>query len=347
MAQTYDYIVGSYGEETEDTIHWLSFNAKENKFKQVSATNGIMNPSFVTVDHNDQYVFAVSELVEGEVVSYKINHETKTLTELSRQPTLGGPCFVEVMPNNKFLLTANFANGSIVVHPIKNGVLDAYTDYENYMKEAEQLDQDASHVHAIRHIPETDLFIATDLGLNRLCIYHITDQGEIRKVNDVTLPDHSGPRHIDFHPDKKIIYVVNEFNSTVCIYSYNEKATKIELKQVIRTIDKGFEGDNYGADIHVTSSGEYVLVSNRGHHSITSYLVEDDGRLKEVDNYKLQGEWPRNFTIIPNDEYVLVANEHSDSIEVLTLTAKGNLIKTDNIQTIRKPVCLQVLNARK
>lgn len=348
MSKDIDYLVGSYGTEEEPTIHWIRFNQHKESFSKVCAVKGILNPSFLTTDQNDKYLFAVSELAEGEVVSYEIDYEKEELIEISRQPTLGGPCFVEVTEDNKFLLTANFGNGSVIVHPIKEGKLQKHTDYINYMDEAKSKGYESSNVHAIRYVPHTKTFIATDLGANCIRFYKLSKLGELEEVNYITLPAGSGPRHVDFHPEKNNLYIVNEFNSTVCVYRYNENATHVEHVQTIKTIDdKQFKEENYCADIHVTQSGNYVLASNRGHHSITSFKIEEDGSLKEVMNYKLKGDWPRNFTITQDDQFVIVANEHTNDLELLILDGSGKLSTTDTTYNIQKPVCLKLFNKSK
>lgn len=345
---TFDLFVGTYGEAEEETIHWLTFNNVTGSLSEKAAVKGIVNPSFVTVDPTNKFVYAVSEVDAGEIVSYQINEAEQTLTELNRQETKGGPCFVEVTPDNEFALTANFGGGSVIVHPLNtDGTLKEASDYLHYASLAEQLQVASSNVHAIRHIPNTALYIATDLGLNRLFIYQLTSDGKLEEINHVDLPEGSGPRHIDFHPNKQVFYIINEHNSTICTYSYDADGKTVELIQVITTVPSDFAGTNYCADIHITPSGKYVYGSNRGHHSITAFKVLADGTLQEISNHLLKGEWPRNFAIVPNEQFVLVANEHSDTIEIYEISVNGSLIATNEQFSVKKPVCLSFTNVDK
>lgn len=341
--KTYDVFVGSYGSEKEKTIHWLTFNAVEGILEKISSTKGVHNPSFLTVNRNKTHLYAVSEVEQGEVIAYNINQENKRLEEVNRQPTYGSPCFVELGPDETYIFTANYGGGSYIVRPInRDGSLGTSTDFTSYQSTAEKV-QKTSNIHTIRYIPGTNSYIATDLGLNTLYLYEWNEQiGTLTQTNEIRMPNGSGPRHIAFHPFKKFFYVVNELNSTVSVYMYG-KNMDVQPIQHISTIPAHFSGDNYCADIHITPSGNYLHVSNRGHHSITTFQVMDDGKIRILSIHRLKGEWPRNFVISPDGNFLLVANEHTNDITILKTSANGSLHDTENCLFVRKPTCINIV----
>lgn len=336
--QFYDIFVSCYGTSEEDTIHWLTLNRNNFQIEHKHSFNGIENPSYITFNRLKNRLYAVSEVEQGEVVSFHVDDVNKKIVELNRQPTKGGPCYLEVSEDERYLLTANYGGGSIIVHELNdNGEIERETDYKRYDKHGK------SHIHIIRKLPTSNHYIATDLGLNKLYFYRLDmETGQLIDVNDVVLPTNSGPRHIEFHPYLNIIYVVNEFNSKVLVYRYDEKLNDIHLLQSIGTIPDTFVKKNYGADIHVTTDGKYLYVSNRGHDSITSYMVEVDGKLSMIAQTNSVGNWPRNFTISPDDQHLFVANEHSNNIVPMKVLPDGNVQQILNTINTNRPVCLQV-----
>jgi len=334
MQDTFNLFVGSYGEESEETIHWLIFNSRTEQITENFVVNGIKNPSFVTVDNTNSHVYAVSEVEAGEVAAYKI--EDNKLVALNRQETKGAPCFLE--KTNNHLFTANFGNGSVIVHPVdQDGGLQAYTDYHAYNNEQ----KNGSHIHTIRHIPQTNYYVATDLGYNQLVFYSFEEQeGRLQEECIVALPAGAGPRHIAFHPNQEILYVVNEHDSTICTFSYQTSERKVIQKQVVSTIPEDFIGTTHGAHIVITKDGRHVYASNRGHHSIALFEVLKNGNLQLVEIYKLKGEWPRHFTLSPKEDFLLVANEHTDTIELFKRHGNGTLDAVETSYHIKKPVCL-------
>src|SRR5699024_946980 len=212
------------------------------------------------------------------------------------------------------------------------------TDFKEYNSSG------LSHIHTIRKVPNTTKYVATDLGLNQLYFYEFDSQtSKLVLLKTLEAPKGSGPRHIAFHPFKNLIYVVNEYNSTVLTYAYDKPIQHVHLIQELPTLPSDFTKDNYGADIHVTPSAKYVYVSNRGHHSITEYEVLQNGKLSFVGCTSTKGDWPRNFTIIPNEQYILVANEHTNNIVVMKILKDGGLKYTGQQISIKKPVCLRVV----
>lgn len=344
MANKYDVFIGSYGNENEETIYWLNFDPEVGKLIKVSAISGIDNPSFVLLNHAKTHLYAVSEVDEGEVISYLVDYQNKSLTELNRQPTKGGPCFLEIDKSDRYLFTANYGGGSVIVHPLaEDGTIQADSDFIDYGSEAKKVGL-TSHVHAIKNIPNTNKYVATDLGLDKLYVYELDSvNGKLNELQIIDTPKNGGPRHLEFHEERKMMYILNQDDSTVLVYSYDEADENFKRRQVLPALLDDFEGVNYGADIHLTESGKYLYVSNRGHHSITAYEVIGDGTLEPVSNSCSVGDWPRNFAISPEATHILVANEHTDEINVMTIREDGSMKDTGNKICIPKPVCVNVV----
>lgn len=338
MTTNYNVIIGSYGPEENETIHWLKFDPITQNFTKISATTGIENPSFLIVNHQKTHVYAVSEVDEGEVVSYEIDYEHNVLRELNRQPTKGGPCFLAADEHDRYLLTANYGGGSVIVHPLLvDGQIGSYTYFHEYGSDHEPV----AHAHAIKNIPDTSLFVVTDLGRDALYVCELDDQnGKLKRVTELKTTKGAGPRHIAFHPEFNRMYLLNQDDSTVLVYSYHSNDRTFEQLQVVSTLLEPFSGTNYGADIHLSICKQFLYVSNRGHHSMTAYQILPDGQLEPIAHTPSGGEWPRNFAVVPNDKHVIVANEHTDNLAVMKISSDGRLKDTGCEMSVSKPVCI-------
>lgn len=335
----YDVFVGCYGRAKDDTIHWLTFDSENGKLCQQRSFSGVDNPSFLSIYKEKNCLYAISEVDDGEVVSFAIDQQNQHIYELNRQAAKGGPCLIEVSDGGDHVLTANYGGGSLIVHKLTHrGSILKETDFKDYNASG------SSHIHTIRHIPGTPYYIAADLGLDRLYVYTFDRQtSQLMPQQTVDVPQNSGPRHIAFHPHGNVLYVVSEFRSTILVYAYDDAMTNMHLLQELSTLPRDFRQENYGADIHVTPSGKYVYVSNRGHHSITGYKVLANGKLAIIGYTSTQGKWPRNFTITPDEKYLIVANEQSNHIVVMKILHDGHLQYTQHQFNLNKPVCLQVM----
>lgn len=106
----------------------------------------------------------------------------------------------------------------------------------------------------------------------------------------------------------------------------------LRLVQSISTIPSAFPTTmNTCGRICVHKSGRFVVVSNRGHQSITVYRVKSKGprrgELQTVKNFHTRGETPRHFQFDNSGQYLLVANQDTDSIAVFNFNLSNGELK--------------------
>ena len=92
-----------------------------------------------------------------------------------------------------------------------------------------------------------------------------------------------------------------------------------------------------------TRAGKFAYTSNRGHHSIAIYTVDQStGRLTHVGNQSTFGETPRNFCIDPSGKYILAANQDTHNVVVFQIHPEtGLLTPTGSQAKIPSPVCVK------
>lgn len=345
-------LVGSYATPEEEGVKVYRFDEATGNAKYITGLKGISNPSYLTPSVDGERIYAVGE-DEGKTSTanaIRFDKEQETLTLLNSQPTDGAaPCYIQLSPSGKFVITANYFGGSITVFPLdKEGKLKPDTRLISFIGNGPDKErQNQPHVHCVEFTPDHKYLLANDLGTDQIHIFPVSEAmtdgvahsllDESKEYN-VKVEPGSGPRHICFHPNQKYAYLINEISGKVITFSY-EKG-KLNTLQYIEADTIGANGSG---DIHISPDGKFVYASNRLQaDGIAIFAVDQEKGTLTKAGYQLTDIHPRNFIITPNGRYLLVACRDSNTIQVFNrdkvtglLKDTGKSIKTD------KPVCLK------
>jgi len=223
--------------------------------------------------------------------------------------------------------------------------------------------QTSAHAHSIVLDPQ-DGTVAFVPDLGQDCVHqylfdaktgHLEHRGKI--PSDETKDGPHGPRYIEFHRELNVAYLINEMSCTVAVFKFDPSAIeKIEagesfpsLTQIqsISTVPEGFPSMyNTCGRICVDPTGRFVLVSNRGHDSITVFRIlnENDGRLTRVGWCHTRGRTPRHFAFDDSGRYLIAANQDSNSISVFDFNPSNGLLRhTGNDYVVPSPnfICVK------
>ncbi len=303
-------------------------------------------PLFLSKSVDGKYVVAINEITNndgvGTVESFFI--EKDSLVFLSRSTTGGAhPCFVSVNEEG-FVLTANYSGGNVgLLQMDKNGILSELLDVQQHQGQGTTDRQKGPHAHSACFEPGGYGIIAADLGTNELWFSKLdtTAQKFVRSEQvKLSMTPGAGPRHLVFHPNNKWIYVLNELDCTITFLIQSEDGA-YESGPSVSTLPKDYNEKNTCADIHTTSDGKFIYASNRGHNSIVVFEVNPlSGSLRLVGYESTRGNWPRNFSLSPDDNYLLVANQRSDNIVSFKRdNTTGLLAYIDQVEAL-SPVCI-------
>jgi 6-phosphogluconolactonase len=361
----YLVFVGTYtegtspGVEKSGGIYVYRMDAEDGTFSLLHATQGIVNPSFLALHPNRRFLYAVNETVQfdghpgGGVSAFSIHPQTGALTLLNQQLSQGAdPCHISVEAAGKFVLVANYSGGSLSLLPIEaDGRLRPAVEVIQHTGSGiDPHRQEGPHVHSVNLDPDNQFLITADLGLDKLVLYRLElAEGKLLHQPDleVNVQSGAGPRHLDFHPSGRFVYLINELNSTLIAYTYNPGQGRLSEIQTVPTLPQGFQGANWPADIHVAPSGRFVYGSNRLHDSLVIFAVDQaSGRLTYVGHTSTGGQTPRNFAIDPSGKFLLAANQNSGTIVVFRIDEQtGRLSPTGQILAVPSPVCIKFLEA--
>jgi 6-phosphogluconolactonase len=291
------------------------------------ATNVGQDPSFLAFDPAMKFLFAVNETDPGRVRSFAINQATGALTPINDVPSAGSiTAHLSTDRTGRWLLVANYGDtkqGTIASIPIgADGRLGAAVDTREFGL--------GSMAHQIRTDPG-NRFVYVPLkggpAVAQLVFDPATGRMKPNVPPQVAAAAGAGPRHMDFHPNGRFAYVINELDLTMTAFSYDAKTGLLRELQVLPTLPPAADKVGAsGADVHVHQTGRFLYGSNRGHNSIVIYSLGDAGRMTLVGHESRGINRPRNFTIDPTGTLMLVANQDAASVTVFRIDQnKGTL----------------------
>ncbi|MBN2030987.1 lactonase family protein [bacterium] len=349
------FYVGTYTRGESEGIYRCTMNPVSGAIQLKDVTRGVDNPSFLAVDQNQRYLYAVNETSRfegnpsGALSAFRIDRRTGSLELINQQPSHGtDPCHLIVDQSNRFALVANYSSGSASVFPIgQNGELGDSTDVVQHQgKSIHPRRQQGPHAHCITLDASNRFAFVADLGLDKIMIYRFNDtSGKLIPHVEPWCPIKAGagPRHFAFHPDGETAYVINELDSTLTVFAYDATNGMLKEMQTLSTLPEGFTGENSCAEVQVAPSGRFVYGSNRGHDSIVVFAVDPNtGYLSFVQHQSTLGRTPRHFTIDPTGRFLLAANQDSDTIVVFGVDSESGILTPTGFQIeVPVPVCLQ------
>ncbi len=292
-----------------------------------TATNVGQDPSFLAWDPAAKFLFAVNETDPGRVRSFAINQANGSLTPINDVPSMGSiTAHLSTDRTGRWLLVANYGDakqGTIASVPIApDGRLGAAVDTREFGL--------GSMAHYIGSDPG-NRFVFVPLKGGPAVAQLVFDPASGRfKPNvppQVAAAPGAGPRHLDFHPNGRFAYVINELDLTMGAFAYDAKAGLLREIQVLPTLPAA--ADKVGAstaEVVVHRSGRFLYGSNRGHNSIVIFRLGDDGRMTLVGHESRNINRPRSFTIDPTGTLMLVANQDGASVSIFRIDQnKGTL----------------------
>ena len=296
-------------------------------------------PSPAFLAQHGKFVYSVNELEQGGVSAFSLRDDG---LDFVNAVTTGGahPCHLAATAN--WLAVANYSSGSIATFRINNGAVGEPIDFAQHTGDGPNpIRQTRAHAHQTYLATDRDMLVP-DLGNDRLYWYRVDASGAFAGQPSVTqLVAGAGPRHVERHPTLPILYVINELGNTIDALECDAQ-NPMRIRQTVSTLPDGFTGTSTTAEIVVSTDGRFVYGSNRGHDSIVSFAIDDEGRLSEPHHVSTRGAQPRHFAMDPSGRWLLAANQSSDNVVVFALDdgRPGDVVCEARAP---RPVCLLFL----
>ncbi|MBJ6360545.1 lactonase family protein [Paenibacillus sp. GCM10012307] len=352
----YAYI-GSYASASGPGLLAASYDPATGKLELLQEVSGLSNPTFLDVNADDFRLYALFDVKDAEgnrtggAAAYTIDRSNGKLALINEATTTPAPtCHLVLDETNSFIIVASYHGGLIGVSELlEDGGVGSSSDLKQHHGSSVHPAQTQARAHSVFIAPGNRYAVACDLGLDKLFVYSLdAGAGKLTLKSETSVAPGSGPRHFVFHPSQPYGYAINELNSTVTAFHYDNEEGKLTELQTLSTLPEDFAGESYCADIHISPDGKFVYGSNRGHDSIVVYAVDQaSGKLNVVEYTSTLGGHPRNFGLSPDGRFLLVANRDGNNIVTFRRDEQsGKLEATGDQLAASKPVCIKFLEVR-
>ena len=308
-------------EKEKGGIYQIDFDSANGRFSDARLVAEASKPNFLTLHPHLPKLYAVASWEKSSgVIGYDISTDNN-LAEFARTANPDGPgCHIAVHPTGRFLLTAQYGGGSVALFPLdpKGKMGSPIITEHSGGAEVHGNRQNSPHPHWCGFSPCGKYALVPDLGLDQVVIYKV-DQEALRLVyhGEAIAAPGSGPRHLRFSKDGKLIYLLNELDLTVHTFAWDAKSGRASSFSIVPTLTeetKSKESFNSAAEILVHPSGSYIYSSNRGHDSITVYKTKEAGMLEVIQVQPIRGAFPRNINLDQAGSWLFACGQHSGTI---------------------------------
>jgi 6-phosphogluconolactonase len=257
----------------------------------------------------------------NSLASYAIDRNTGKLKHVSSVslPKGENAAFVGTDRTGRWLISASYSGGKVVVHEIDKGKIKSppvQTVTTAVTAHAFATDPDNFWVFVPHVTPNAIFQFRLDANTGMLTDFGKAAGGAPK----------AGPRHLAWHPTRKMAFSSDETGNSITAYHFNSKEG-LKPHQTLSTLPTDFKGKNTTAEVKVHPSGKFAWVSNRGHDSLAGFKIDDKGDLTAIGQTPTE-KTPRSFEIDPDGRYVFGAGEGSGKLAVFRVdTDKGSLTR--------------------
>lgn len=253
------------------------------------------------------------DAAEPRFETYRVDSASGRLQRISVIKAPGRMSFITVDRGGTFLLGASVANSLISSHRIGDDgcVEEAPVEVREVPSKAHQVTTDRTNRFAF--VPN----LGGDI-VQQLMFDAGTGRFSDNAPSAVSLPAGAGPRHVAHHPGGRFLFLLCEVDGALVSYEIEDRGT---LREVHRSdiLPGGFSGEPWGAQIHVTPDGRFLITSERRSSTLTVHAINAaTGATTKLSSYVTE-TCPRGFDIDHSGRWVVVAGETSDRVSSYSL----------------------------
>ncbi len=346
-APPYAYVGCYTGGSNARGISVFHYDATTNALNLVGIVAPVTSPSFIALDATKKFLYSGNESGAGSASAFSVNPNTGALRFLNSVGAGGQPAHVAIHPGGKHLLTANYTGGTVAVFPIQaDGSLGTTPQIISHFGELGPNTgrQEAPHPHMV--LPDTTgkYVLVNDLGLDATIVYSFdAGVGRLTEVSRTAAPAGSGPRHLAWHPNGRVVYSINELLNTINVYMWDGNGNLTPLQLSVSTLPNGFLGTSGAGEILVDAAGRFLYGSNRGNDNIVICSIDPGNyQLSVIGWVHTQGRTPRHFNFDPSGNFIHVANQDSANIVTFRVDkGSGMLAAAGLYASTPAPACIQ------
>lgn len=297
----------------------------------------LVAPSFICT-HEDM-LFTIRE---GDKDSSILCYQLRGNEYIRRDELLlegGALCHIVYQPLTKTLYCSFYLTGHIATVRVEDY---HFTKVLSFIQIKPDNQEELSRAHCCVLEPNGHRAFVTNIALDRIYIYE-SENGQL-KTNEtceyIQLERGIGPRHLQFHPREKYLYLITEYSNEIHVFSYENEDNKPKLigLQRISTLPEDFQGESYGSSVVLSTDGRFLYAANRGADTIAVYAIHLDGTLLKIQDASCMGHYPRHINLSKDGKQIMIANQNSNEIVIIGLNNEnGKLDKVVSTMPFYKP----------
>lgn len=332
-------------------IHAARFDPSSGALTGLGPVAEGLRPTWAVQAPGKPILYYVDESAsEGRIVAFLADRRTGALEQVGEAGTGGlGTTHLWLDRASSTLIGANFSGGSVASLSMgQGGVAPRLIGVTPSAGSGPHRRQTAPHPHGTVVDPSGRFLLVADLGADRVYVASFDRAtGRIGAITpDATHhyapPPGSGPRHMAFGRSGRILYLINELSGEIHVLSWDGRAGRLSLVQVLSINDDGFAGQSSGGEIGLSADGRFVYATNRADSSLVVHAVDGrTGRLTRIQKLPSGGDKPWHFALHPNGRWMLVANRDANALRVFSVDRRTGRL-ADSGQGLATPAPLHV-----
>lgn len=314
------------GNADSNDIHVLRLDAGAGEIAPVAVTPipGVVKAGGslpLAISPDRRFLYAASRGEPLFAASFAIDPRTGALSYRASAPLADSMAYIVTDRTGKFLLGASYGGNKVSVNPIgPDGLVRAPI----------QSVATPPNAHAILPDPSNRYVLSTSLGGDQVMVFRFDPATGGLSPNDppsVSVKAKGGPRHIRFHPNARILYLLNELDGAVYVFAYDAANGTLQQKQVTTAVPQGYAGKIWAADLQVTPDGRFLYASERGSSTLAGFAIDGtDGTLTLLGSTPTE-QVPRGFAIDPQGKYLLAVGQESHHLSAYAIDGASGALK--------------------
>lgn len=267
-------------------------------------------PGSLTLSPDHRHLYA-SVRSAKQFATLDIDAKTGALSNATFADAGFNAAYVFADKTGRWLLAASYSEGVVGLSAIQNGRVTGLPVVTL---------ETGKKAHCIQTDPANRFAFVPHVGeLNKVEQLRFDAQaGTLTRNTPPHLPGGAGegPRHMQFHPNGKWAYFVNEQGKSVTLCDYDAGKGTLQARQSVPTVPEDWRDKGSCADIHLSADGRFVYASNRGHDSLAVFSVNAENGTLTAHGQTPTEKTPRSFCLVPGDGFVVSAGEGSHRLIV-------------------------------